>query len=204
MGDTVQHVFITNSSTVWVQSVDINGCLVMSDTMQVVVNPSPPVPVIVQSDSLLSTAFFAGYTYAWYFDGLKWPGADGATFVPDTNGVVTVTLSDPAGCTSQSITYLYVWNGDTIVLNGFIPSGFSPNGDGVNDVFYIPDAANGRELALTIVNRWGETVYTAEAYQNQWGGTSRNGEQLPSGNYYYTIEYSDGHQPRQGVVLINR
>ncbi|MBK9488175.1 MAG: gliding motility-associated C-terminal domain-containing protein [Haliscomenobacter sp.] len=40
---------------------------------------------------------------------------------------------------------------------------------------------------ITIFNRWGYKVFVQEPYDNQWKGTSRNGEELPPGVYYYVL-----------------
>ncbi|MBK9487037.1 MAG: gliding motility-associated C-terminal domain-containing protein [Chitinophagaceae bacterium] len=52
-----------------------------------------------------------------------------------------------------------------------IPNGFSPNGDGINDVFEIP-CAEGNVL-FSVWNRWGIEVYRNEQYLNDWDGTPK-------------------------------
>ena len=72
-----------------------------------------------------------------------------------------------------------------------IPSGITPNGDGLNDVFIIdllvtnPDEFPDNELV--IFNRWGDIVYQASPYLNDWTGTNQGGEALPQGTYYYVL-----------------
>ncbi len=90
----------------------------------------------------------------------------------------------------------------------FIPTGFTPNGDGINDTWVIPYLANCPNAKVTVFNRWGTLVYENkfEYYSHPWNGTASNGNALPMGTYYYVIEYKDKeHTPTQtGSVSIIR
>ncbi|GAB4034720.1 hypothetical protein GCM10028809_41120 [Spirosoma gilvum] len=83
----------------------------------------------------------------------------------------------------------------------FIPQGFSPNGDGINDQFVIR-GVNGLTVSLEVYNRWGNLVYKNEDYKNDWDGKPNTGilinsadsNGLPDGTYYYVINLSDGRK----------
>lgn len=82
----------------------------------------------------------------------------------------------------------------------FIPEGFSPNGDGINDLFVIR-GVTGLVVSLDVYNRWGNLVYTNANYQNDWDGKPNTGvilgsdtSGLPDGTYYYVINLSDGRK----------
>jgi len=64
-----------------------------------------------------------------------------------------------------------------------IPNLFTPNGDGKNDAFEIRGLTEYMENELTIVNRWGNEVFRAKNYQNNW-----TGEGLNEGTYYYLLK----------------
>jgi gliding motility-associated-like protein/uncharacterized repeat protein (TIGR01451 family) len=64
-----------------------------------------------------------------------------------------------------------------------IPNVFTPNGDGLNDVFEIPGLDYYEANELTIMNRWGGTVYEKKGYKNDW---TANG--LNEGTYYYLLK----------------
>jgi len=76
-----------------------------------------------------------------------------------------------------------------------IPEGFSPNGDGRNDVFEIVGLERFPNNRLKVFNRWGEEVFDQINYQNNWGGDNQgkqevlNGDLLPVGTYYVIFEY---------------
>jgi gliding motility-associated-like protein len=71
-----------------------------------------------------------------------------------------------------------------------IPNALTPNGDGSNDVFYINNIWLYPNNKLFIYNRWGNKVYEASGYLNEWDGT-RNGEKLPEATYYYELELGE-------------
>ena len=89
----------------------------------------------------------------------------------------------------------------------FIPEGFSPNGDGINDQFVIRYVPAGITVRLDIYNRWGNRVYHQENYQNDWNGTANEGtgattgKGLPDGTYFYQIALSDGREFTRFVTL---
>lgn len=83
----------------------------------------------------------------------------------------------------------------------FIPEGFSPNGDGINDYFVIQRLPAGTTVQVEIYNRWGSVVYRNSDYKNDWDGTANQGikttaatQGLPDGTYYYQIKLSDGRE----------
>ncbi len=70
-----------------------------------------------------------------------------------------------------------------------IRSLFTPNNDGMNDYWYIPDIEQYGTISVQIYNRFGKLLYKSSAYKNDWGGTY-NGTPLPEAAYYYIIKSS--------------
>jgi gliding motility-associated-like protein len=93
-----------------------------------------------------------------------------------------------------------------------IPQGFSPNGDGINDIFEIKGITIYPNNNVTIFNRWGNLVYQASGYDNnsvKWDGTNQGtlntGSGLvPEGTYFYTINLGDGSAVLSGYIFVNR
>lgn len=88
----------------------------------------------------------------------------------------------------------------------FIPGGFSPNNDGINDRFVIQNKITNR-ISLEIFNRWGNRIYKSADYQNDWDGKCTEGifagELVPNGTYYYIVVI-EGSEKRAGYITINR
>jgi gliding motility-associated-like protein len=76
-----------------------------------------------------------------------------------------------------------------ITVNEFvIPSGFSPNGDAINDYFVIPGVGYWSDMELHVYNRWGEEVFVSADYHNEWDGRNQSGNVLVDDTYYYVLE----------------
>jgi gliding motility-associated-like protein/uncharacterized repeat protein (TIGR01451 family) len=98
---------------------------------------------------------------------------------------------------------------ETIPTDFHIPEGFSPNGDGINDLFVIRGIASYPENNFVIFNRWGNKVFEATPYQNTWDGTSTLGitvgdDKLPTGTYFYIIDLGDGTDAIKGTIYLTR
>jgi gliding motility-associated-like protein len=64
---------------------------------------------------------------------------------------------------------------------------FTPNNDGFNDFWEIPELDSYGKCEVKVYNRWGKLVFSSTDYQNEWDGTS-NGVNLPSAAYYFIIK----------------
>jgi gliding motility-associated-like protein len=93
--------------------------------------------------------------------------------------------------------------------NVYIPEGFSPNGDGINDFFVIV-GADKFDINLRIYDRWGNLVFQDEHYKNNWDGRAnvglfnQNAEGVPNGTYFYVVDLRDGSKPRGRYLTIQR
>ena len=76
-------------------------------------------------------------------------------------------------------------------------TGFSPNGDGMNDYFEIEGLDLTQDNDVEIFDRWGNVIYIKDNYDNLWGGISENGNTykkgtlVPVGTYYYIFKIKD-------------
>lgn len=68
-----------------------------------------------------------------------------------------------------------------------IPNVFSPNGDGINDWFYIPNTGM-KEFSIEIFNRWGTKLWETTAPEIRWDGRTTAGVQCPDGTYYFILK----------------
>ena len=68
-----------------------------------------------------------------------------------------------------------------------IPNVFSPNGDGINDQFFIPNTGM-TSLNCEIFSRWGQLLYTLNGPNQAWDGKTPNGDKAPDGTYMYLLQ----------------
>jgi gliding motility-associated-like protein len=71
-----------------------------------------------------------------------------------------------------------------------VPNSFTPNGDGINDLWTIGGIAAFDQVRVRIYDRWGQIVWRSIGYISAWDGRSNTGD-LPTGTYYYSIELND-------------
>ena len=92
----------------------------------------------------------------------------------------------------------------------FIPDVFSPNNDGINDRFVIRGLDRYPNNSLIVINRWGNKVFEAAPYNNDWDGTNQfgitvGGNELPVGTYYYILNLGDtGGREERGFIYLTR
>ena len=91
-----------------------------------------------------------------------------------------------------------------ILTDLVIEKGFSPNGDGVNDVFVI-DVSGAGTAELIIFNRWGNIIYQVADYtpENYWDGKNQNGNDVPEDTYFYILR-EQNDRVRRGFVELRR
>lgn len=121
---------------------------------------------------------------------------------PDTT-LYKVFVTDGQGCIGYDSVFVFI--DPSIVL--LIPTGFSPNGDGKNDVFKIIKSLNVRELfSFEVFNRWGEKVFFTKNINDGWNGTY-NELPSPGGVYVWRVEGIGAHNEkimRSGNVTLIR
>jgi len=102
-------------------------------------------------------------------------------------------------CTQQQLA-IDLGSVDLLVYNAV-----SPNGDGKNDLFTLQNIPGNNKV--TVFNRWGVVVSEIINYDNQtrvFRGLSDNGAELPSGTYYYRIDFPDGQPTQTGYLSLRR
>ena len=111
-------------------------------------------------------------------------------------------------CSEDTLKIDFITNDSLIIYDGF-----SPNGDGINDVWELENIEIlYPENKVQLFNRWGDLVFEVENYDNinsVWKGEVNQGividnGMLPDGIYYYIIRLMDVNKIEEGSVLIQR
>ncbi len=109
---------------------------------------------------------------------------------PEVTTTYTLTAkSKTNGCTSFDNVTVYVKEAITI------PTTFTPNNDGINDVFEIVGIENYPNCFIQIFDRWGQEVFqkAGYSYSKAWNGLF-NGRELSPGTYFYSLELKDSEK----------
>jgi gliding motility-associated-like protein len=207
-GDVVKCIITNNNNTC------VAGYPGKSNSVSVnFVTPSVPT---VQIKASVNSVFFGtpitftaitdntagNVTYQWYVNGLP-AGINSAKFTNNSfidGDVVTATITTDAPCSVLARSNTIAVN---IVEKVIIPNAFTPNDDGVNDLWNITGVASYPNCLVQIFNRNGTQVYQSKGYSRPWNGTL-NGKLLPIAVYYYVIELGFKNQKLSGYVTILR
>ncbi|MFD3002317.1 gliding motility-associated C-terminal domain-containing protein [Pontibacter toksunensis] len=101
-------------------------------------------------------------------------------------GTHTLVVKDSFGCTAE-ISFMI-----ESITEVDIPDGFTPNGDGINDLWAIKNLSIlFPNCKVMVFNRWGSLVFESKGYSTPWDGTHK-GKMLPDGTYYSIIEFGAG------------
>ena len=88
-----------------------------------------------------------------------------------------------------------------------VPEAFSPNGDGFNDTFWIPQYDYYQNLSFIVFNRNGIKVFETPNYENNWDGYantgSLKGKLVPKGIYFYVLTVTGSSEVKKGSVYIS-
>ncbi|MEY3506845.1 MAG: hypothetical protein RIR44_77, partial [Bacteroidota bacterium] len=211
--NTLRPVARPVSSTAYVIAVsDTLGCpKIVTDTIRVTVVPriipnagNDTIAVIGRPMQLGASG---GLSYIWnpstflnnpLIANPVFTGAAGTDSV-----VYTVRVFTQAGCYAEDNVTVTIFNG---IANIWVPSGFTPNKDGKNDILKPITKGIKQLIHFNVFNRWGQLIYTTSKLGEGWDGTYKN-ELQPNGAYVYEavgIDYADNKVYTKGTSVIIR
>ena len=189
-GNSVKHSF----SAAGTYTITMQGNLygnVKTHSETIVILSSPVISLedtlyICEGSTVNLDATILNGTYLWNDSSTT------ATLTVGNSGTYSVYVTDSNGCESnKNIEILTEECGDKAV---YLPSAFSPNNDGVNDILYVRGTGI-RSIELLIYNRFGELVFKSDNINNGWDGTFR-GKALNNAVFMHKLNtvFYDGEQ----------
>jgi gliding motility-associated-like protein len=192
---------LTDNKTYYVQTVQ-DGCMSLRTAVEVRVRENTAdagedVNIIQGKSATLNAK--GGVKYKWFpAEGLSNPAIANPVATPLKTTTYTLETTSAAGCTSTDQISV------TVLPKISIPNTFTPNRDGINDVWEIKGLAEYRNCQVDIFNRWGQKVYSSVGYNKPFEGLNQSGEELPIATYYYIIQLKKDEAPISGSVTIVR
>lgn len=180
-GSTISYITVTMSGT-YALTVRKNGCIV-SDTRTVIVINAPPYLDLGADTTLCSDEQLVLRTAQ---ESTKWStGASGKSITISEPGVYWASIRNECGETTDTI----IVTGDNCDI--WFPGGFTPNGDGLNDIARIRGSILQQlsDFTISIYNRWGERVFFSNNIYDGWDGVY-NSKKADVGVYFYMIKYT--------------
>jgi gliding motility-associated-like protein len=189
---------LTSSSTYYVESTNSNGCTgVQRTAAEAVVYATPLALIENTTPTVIGGAYEIYFSVqsnqnisSWYWDFGDPSSPDNTSTAPDPyhsyampgDYTITLEVTTENGCTEVFTKTLSV----TLPNNLFIPTGFTPNNDGNNDLFRV----RGHNILfsdISIYNQWGQRIWHSPKEMTGWDGVA-NGQKVPMGSYAYVIE----------------
>lgn len=201
-GSNGQYYYVNNSGEYWVDVT--NPCGQDNDSILALYIDAPTVDLgedtlIYCPDALILKVHGEQAKYIWN-DGIN----DSIRIVKNSGNYI-VNVSNKCGQATDSI----LIEVKKCICKLFIPNSFTPNGDGLNDVFKIELACEVIDFNIIILNSWGEIIYESHDDNFTWNGISRTGHDAPQDTYVFKIAltYKKGSKvlkttERGKVVLI--
>lgn len=141
---------------------------------------------LCDSVSIVLKTNIDGATYGWSNGGRE------STNQISESGIYWVTVTDFCETATDSVKVDFV-----IPSKLFFPNVITPNGDDKNDFFEVDQSILGSEFE--VFNRWGQSVFYAKAYQNNW-----NAQGLTTGNYFYLLKENCKNTNVRGIISVLR
>lgn len=205
-GSTANSFVVRVAGTYSAQATDSNGCNTF-DQIDVITFLPPTIAINAEKDTITlgvsSTLTASGaFTYTWTPGELL---SDSTIANPAASPTITtlytVAGTDTNGCTSSAeITLTVQESSDELAVNA--PKLFSPNNDGIDDLWVIGNMLNYPDCKLIVFDRNGNTVFDASPYVNNWDGVHNNGSDVPEGPYFYILSCAEGKSSTGSVSII--
>jgi gliding motility-associated-like protein len=186
---------VVDTSLSWIKLVGYNpGCPADSAVKAVKLYPAPASHFLrdITTDQAIpyGTSVQLDVRGGWFY---YWKPDDGTLSNPNINDPIATPLDkttyvvysyNHAGCLDSAQVTI-----DVITTQEVIPSAFTPNGDGLNDIFHVVNLARGHLVDMMIYNRWGQLVCHTQDNEKGWDGTFQGVPQdLGVFNYYIIVE----------------
>jgi len=187
---------LTDTRIYQVVGKDEFGCFTDTAKIKITINPKPE--IVLTSDTavlagnqvrLMAEANMSGIIWNWnpstYLNCTQCPNP---VSLPLKNITYTVSAISLMGCAvTDSIVIKVLCSGNQM----FIPSGFTPNSDGLNDHFGLLGGGFSKIRHFRVLNRWGNVVFERKnidpsSSTSSWDGNYADGTKAPSGTYVYT------------------
>lgn len=191
-------------TTTYHVSIDNGGCVDGTKQVTVTVLKLPTADAgkdvsIQEGESVKLNGVVNGDNIIYYWtpsDQLDDPQSLTPVASPTENTTYTLYAESQANCgIATDEVFVRVYKKITI------PNSFTPNGDGINDLWEINQLFTYPESVLTVFTRDGRQVYRTIGYAKPWNGLY-NGKALPAGTYYYTIDLKNNTPVHSGWVLL--
>lgn len=194
-GDTTSYISVNKSGKYHVDLIDFNNCTSVGESNVAQVE----VPDILVNDTVYNSILKINANggtkpYIYSLDGVYYTTNN--TFINLKQGEYNVFVKDSNNCISESSINIEVMDLGVQKL-------FSPNNDGMNEVWKPENLSDHEDAEVTVFDRYGRKIIQFVMNDDGWDGTYK-GKRLPSDTYWYYIDLKNGTPPYTGKFLLRR
>lgn len=198
-GETSSFINVHNSGLYDVTVTSASGCVAVSNKIEIknydklVLAQAPDSKICTISGEQINLVAEAGFAH-YYWNNVQGQN----TLLVTKPGDYLLTVEDSNGC-KANVTYKVIPWCEEI----FVPNTFSPNGDGINDIWRVVGLEDDPAASVEIYNRHGSLMYKGRGSSAVWDGKI-NSSEAAIGVYYYIIKTKNSVKPVKGSLMVVR
>jgi gliding motility-associated-like protein len=205
-GATALQYEVKESGVYQIQHTSENGITILSDPLTLTFDPFPDLDFRAEPRTAKPGTAINFINLTEDLISMTWDFGDGSSAnISDTNAIshsydlegdfsILLIGTTPEGCIDSLLKEGYIKIEENVITpdnedDVFIPTAFTPNGDGNNDILFV----RGTDIAIMdfrVVNQWGEILFESRSQERGWDG-SYQGKAVPAGNYHYLLTYTN-------------
>jgi gliding motility-associated-like protein len=178
---------------------DVNACTI-NQSAEIGYGPDAFPSVSLGNDTIIcpgnTISLSAGSFPSYVWDDLS----NDSIRIVNAGGSYSLEIENNSGCRATDTVFI----AEDCLNDVLVPNAFTPNGDGMNDVFFVSGSET-EFYRLMVFNRWGSLVFESTLREDGWNGQS-HGKNAPEGIYIYKLFYKTFHsaeRERTGSILVN-
>ncbi|WP_419869097.1 T9SS type B sorting domain-containing protein [Chryseobacterium sp. CT-SW4] len=181
-GETTQSISDVGVGTYWVKLT--TGDCTVTQNVKIIPSEQPVINYVDISNNTITVNVIGGTPpYRYSIDNINWQ--DSNVFKNLSRGEVQIFVQDAYNCEPVAI----------IITIPNLINVITPNGDGVNDVIDYSALSNKQNLEFNIFDRYGSKIHHGDKSNHyKWDGTTNGGRKVPTGNYWYSITWSENNK----------
>jgi gliding motility-associated-like protein len=179
-GETTANISVNDPGSYTVKVTNTNGCYTIK-TITVDQIDAPRIQSAISEEYTISIIMENNGSFEYSLNGLTYQ--DQKTFSDVEGGPYTLYVRERNNCGIATLNYIHL----------VIPKFFTPNGDGINDIFRINGAEYLGFFQISVFDRFGKLIKSAQNNPFEWDGTYL-GQDSPSSDYWYHIIINDSEK----------
>lgn len=207
-GDSIVPVLSPGTNWFYGSAATIVGCETPPDSISLFLSDTSLMFAIedrfICIGSEVQLESFGGETYVWEENpDLSALDVSDPTASPSAEVTYYLTITDSLGCVKEEEVSVFYLPRDSCQLEHY--TAFTPNNDGVNDLFWIDGIEGWDKATVYIYNRWGDRMRVITDYDNEgnsWDGTKSNGNLVQTGTYYFVVDVGSKDDNFAGWVQV--